>query len=366
VLINPNIATVQTSKGLADKVYFLPITPEYVTQVSTPPRRLGAGGLGAQGPGAGAAWRVGRCLGSVGLGGALGAARGCRARRAGPPRVPAPPACAPQVIRNERPDGVLLTFGGQTALNCGVELTKAGVLERYRVRVLGTPVASIEMTEDRKVFVEKMEEIGEHVAPSEAAASLEQVCGWAEGGRGAGWGAASRQGAALPLPAVTPVLSAGAGSGREVGVPGAGALRLRPRGPGLRLRQHARGTGGTGEPGLHPHLPGPGGQVLEGLEGDRVRGGAGCLQQLRHGRGRGRPPASARGKSREGAGAGGRGAGCCWTPSPGRAPQSLHGGSRAAGSCPPRTRPPCSGGGCSEGGVGGAARGSPHQTPGWG
>ncbi|PKU33585.1 cad protein [Limosa lapponica baueri] len=116
VLINPNIATVQTSKGLADKVYFLPITPEYVTQV----------------------------------------------------------------IRNERPDGVLLTFGGQTALNCGVELTKAGVLERYRVRVLGTPVASIEMTEDRKVFVEKMEEIGEHVAPSEAAASLEQALAAAE------------------------------------------------------------------------------------------------------------------------------------------------------------------------------------------
>ncbi|KFQ93913.1 CAD protein, partial [Nipponia nippon] len=116
VLINPNIATVQTSKGLADKVYFLPITPEYVTQV----------------------------------------------------------------IRNERPDGVLLTFGGQTALNCGVELTKAGVLERYRVRVLGTPVASIEMTEDRKVFVEKMEEIGEHVAPSEAAASLEQAQAAAE------------------------------------------------------------------------------------------------------------------------------------------------------------------------------------------
>lgn len=85
------------------------------------------------------------------------------------------------MIRNERPDGVLLTFGGQTALNCGVELTKAGVLERYHVRVLGTPVTSIEMTEDRKVFVEKMEEIGEHVAPSEAAASLEQVREWDEG-----------------------------------------------------------------------------------------------------------------------------------------------------------------------------------------
>uniref|UniRef100_A0A671UB25 Carbamoyl-phosphate synthetase 2, aspartate transcarbamylase, and dihydroorotase n=1 Tax=Sparus aurata TaxID=8175 RepID=A0A671UB25_SPAAU len=116
VLINPNIATVQTSKGLADKVYFLPITPEYVTQV----------------------------------------------------------------IKNERPDGVLLTFGGQTALNCGVELTKLGVLEKYAVKVLGTPVASIEMTEDRKIFVEKMEEINEHVAPSEAALSVEQALAAAE------------------------------------------------------------------------------------------------------------------------------------------------------------------------------------------
>lgn len=79
------------------------------------------------------------------------------------------------MIKNERPDGVLLTFGGQTALNCGVELTKLGVLEKYKVKVLGTPVASIEMTEDRKIFVEKMEEIGEHVAPSEAALSVEQV-----------------------------------------------------------------------------------------------------------------------------------------------------------------------------------------------
>ncbi|KAM4713272.1 multifunctional protein CAD isoform 2-T2 [Anableps anableps] len=116
VLINPNIATVQTSKGLADKVYFLPITPDYVTQV----------------------------------------------------------------IKNERPDGVLLTFGGQTALNCGVELTKMGVLEKYKVKVLGTPVASIEMTEDRKIFVEKMEEINEHVAPSEAALSVEQAVAAAE------------------------------------------------------------------------------------------------------------------------------------------------------------------------------------------
>uniref|UniRef100_A0AAY4EI46 Multifunctional protein CAD n=1 Tax=Denticeps clupeoides TaxID=299321 RepID=A0AAY4EI46_9TELE len=97
VLINPNIATVQTSKGLADRVYFLPITPEYVTEV----------------------------------------------------------------IKNERPDGILLTFGGQTALNCGVELTKQGVL-------------------DRKIFVEKMEEINEHVAPSEAALSVEQALAAAE------------------------------------------------------------------------------------------------------------------------------------------------------------------------------------------
>ena len=79
------------------------------------------------------------------------------------------------MIKNERPDGVLLTFGGQTALNCGVQLTKRGVLKKYAVRVLGTPVASIEMTEDRKIFVEKMEEINEHVAPSEAAVSVEQV-----------------------------------------------------------------------------------------------------------------------------------------------------------------------------------------------
>lgn len=116
LLINPNIATVQTSQGLADKVYFLPITPHYVTQV----------------------------------------------------------------IRNERPDGVLLTFGGQTALNCGVELTKAGVLARYGVRVLGTPVETIELTEDRRAFASMMAEIGEHVAPSEAANSLEQAQAAAE------------------------------------------------------------------------------------------------------------------------------------------------------------------------------------------
>lgn len=97
VLINPNIATVQTSKGLADKVYFLPLTPEYVTQV----------------------------------------------------------------IKAERPSGVLLTFGGQTALNCGVELERAGVFKKYNINILGTQISSIIETEDRKLFADRVNEIGE-------------------------------------------------------------------------------------------------------------------------------------------------------------------------------------------------------------
>ncbi|XP_075969531.1 carbamoyl-phosphate synthetase 2, aspartate transcarbamylase, and dihydroorotase rudimentary isoform X1 [Anticarsia gemmatalis] len=111
VLINPNIATVQTSKGLADKVYFLPITPEYVEQV----------------------------------------------------------------IKAERPTGVLLTFGGQTALNCGVELEKSKIFEKYNVSVLGTPISSIVDTEDRKIFAEKINAIGEKVAPSAAVTSIEEA-----------------------------------------------------------------------------------------------------------------------------------------------------------------------------------------------
>lgn len=102
ILINPNVATVQTSKGLADKVYFLPITPEYVEQV----------------------------------------------------------------IESERPDGVLLTFGGQTALNCGVELDRMGIFSKYNVQILGTPIKSIVDSEDRKLFAERIAEIGEKVAPS--------------------------------------------------------------------------------------------------------------------------------------------------------------------------------------------------------
>ncbi|ESO10209.1 hypothetical protein HELRODRAFT_186717 [Helobdella robusta] len=116
VLINPNIATVQTSRGMADETYFLPISPEYVTEV----------------------------------------------------------------IKNERPDGILLSFGGQTALNCGVKLNDAGVFDKYKVNVLGTPVMSIEWTEDRKTFSEEMFKIGEKVAPCEAVDTLEQAIAAAE------------------------------------------------------------------------------------------------------------------------------------------------------------------------------------------
>lgn len=111
VLINPNIATVQTSKGLADKVYFLPLTPEYVEQV----------------------------------------------------------------IKAERPTGVLLTFGGQTALNCGVELEKKGVFKKFNINVLGTQISSIVETEDRKIFAERVNEIGEKVAPSAAVYSVAEA-----------------------------------------------------------------------------------------------------------------------------------------------------------------------------------------------
>uniref|UniRef100_A0A8D8Q3C6 CAD protein n=1 Tax=Cacopsylla melanoneura TaxID=428564 RepID=A0A8D8Q3C6_9HEMI len=111
VLINPNIATVQTSQGLADKVYFLPLTCDYVEQV----------------------------------------------------------------IQSERPDGVLLTFGGQTALNCGVELEKSGVFTKYQVKILGTPIQSIIDTEDRKVFADHVSSIGEKVTPSKAVYSVEEA-----------------------------------------------------------------------------------------------------------------------------------------------------------------------------------------------
>ena len=111
VLINPNIATVQTSEGVADTVYFLPVTPYFVEKV----------------------------------------------------------------IEKERPDGILLAFGGQTALNCGVALYQSGVLEKYAVRVLGTPVQAIMDTEDRELFVRRLDEIGVKTIKSEAVETIEDT-----------------------------------------------------------------------------------------------------------------------------------------------------------------------------------------------
>lgn len=111
VLINPNIATVQTSENVADRIYFLPVQPYFVERV----------------------------------------------------------------IEKERPDGILLSFGGQTALNCGVELYRGGILEKYNVRVLGTPVQAIMDTEDRELFVERLDEIGVKTIKSEACENIEQA-----------------------------------------------------------------------------------------------------------------------------------------------------------------------------------------------
>ena len=111
VLINPNIATVQTSQGVADTVYFQPVQADFVERI----------------------------------------------------------------IEKERPDGILLSFGGQTALNCGVELYQRGILEKYGVRVLGTPVQAIIDTEDRDLFVKRLDEINVKTIKSEACATVEEV-----------------------------------------------------------------------------------------------------------------------------------------------------------------------------------------------
>jgi len=111
VLINPNIATIQTDPRLAEKVYLLPVTPDYVEKV----------------------------------------------------------------IRKEKPDGILLGFGGQTALNCGVQLAKSGVLEKYDVKVLGTPIEAIETTEDRELFRKAMIEAGVPVPESKSAARVREA-----------------------------------------------------------------------------------------------------------------------------------------------------------------------------------------------
>jgi carbamoyl-phosphate synthase large subunit len=116
VLINPNIATVQTSETLADKIYFLPVTPYFVEKV----------------------------------------------------------------IARERPDGILLSFGGQTALNCGTELFRSGVFEKYNVRVLGTPVTAIMNTEDRELFVNKLNEIYVKTPSSIAVLSVDEALNAAE------------------------------------------------------------------------------------------------------------------------------------------------------------------------------------------
>lgn len=111
ILINPNIATVQTSEGVADRIYFLPVTPYFVERV----------------------------------------------------------------IQKEHPDGIMLAFGGQTALNCGVKLFESGVLEKYNLKVLGTPVQAIMDTEDRELFVEKLNEINVKTIKSEACENIEQA-----------------------------------------------------------------------------------------------------------------------------------------------------------------------------------------------
>ena len=108
VLINPNIATIQTSEGMADATYFLPVTPEYVRQV----------------------------------------------------------------IEKEKPDGLLLSFGGQTALNCGVALERDGTLYKYGVRVLGTQVKAIRDTEDRELFIKRLDEIGAKTPKSIAVSAV--------------------------------------------------------------------------------------------------------------------------------------------------------------------------------------------------
>ena len=111
VLVNPNIATIQTSEGIADKVYFLPVTTYFVEEI----------------------------------------------------------------IKKERPDGILLAFGGQTALNCGAELYTQGILDKYGVKVLGTSVEAIMYTEDRDLFVKKLDEINMKTPVSQAVESMEDA-----------------------------------------------------------------------------------------------------------------------------------------------------------------------------------------------
>src|SRR6266550_7395655 len=111
VLVNPNIATIQTSRLLADQVYFLPVTPFFVEKI----------------------------------------------------------------IEKELPDGILLSFGGQTALNCGIELFQQGILEKYKVQILGTPISAILLTEDRQAFAEHLQGIDIPIPQSKSAETLDEA-----------------------------------------------------------------------------------------------------------------------------------------------------------------------------------------------
>ena len=116
ILINPNIATIQTSHALADEVYYLPVTPEYIIYI----------------------------------------------------------------IEREQPDGILLTFGGQTGLNVGVQLDKMGVFERYGIKVLGTPIKTLETSEDRDLFAQALKEIDIPIAESIAVDTVDDALSAAE------------------------------------------------------------------------------------------------------------------------------------------------------------------------------------------
>ena len=183
VLINPNIATIQTSEGMADKLYLTAVTPEFVERI----------------------------------------------------------------LVKEEVDALLLSFGGQTALNCGLALDEAGVLDKYGVRVLGTPVKTIRDTEDRKLFIERLAEIGVATARSRACRTADEARAAA---REIGFPVMLRGGFAL----------GGQGSGIV-------ETRGRPRpGAAPRLRRRRVPGAGRGEPAR--------------LERDRVRGGARRARQL--------------------------------------------------------------------------------------
>ena len=185
VLVNPNIATIQTSESLADRVYFLPVTPQFVEKV----------------------------------------------------------------LERERPDGVVVSFGGQTALNCGLALWRSGALSRHGTRVLGTPMEAVEKTEDRELFNRALAEIGLKTPRGVAAASVDE-------------GLRAAEAIGYPVMARAAYALGGKGSG----------ISHDPK----ELREAL-------ERGLRRRGTGPRRGVPRGLEGDRVRGRPRPGRQLRHG-----------------------------------------------------------------------------------